>query len=337
LNQPPNPDLRWEKTGIINLGLDFAILKRRIAGSIDWFRKKSTDVIAPYPVDPTLGITSSNLVYKNVADLNTRGFDINITSNNLVGNFSWSTTFNFSYAKTVVSKYFQNQLAGIPSAGGINPVEGKVAYGLYTYRWAGLDALTGDPQGYLNKQVSKDYLAIINDSISNQHLSGSAIPLQFGNFMNTFSWNNLSLSVNISYRLSYYFMRSALNYGGLFNWGLSGSGDYKKRWQKPGDEKTTTVPSLSYPPNTYRDIFYAGSEVNAEKGDHIRLQDIRLQYNWVSPKKHKLPFTSIQFYLFTGNLNVFLWKSTKSGYDPDLSQMAIPQSKSWSLGSNLNF
>jgi TonB-linked SusC/RagA family outer membrane protein len=339
LSQLPNPDLRWEEVGIMNIGIDFSVLKNRISGSFDWFVKKSKDVIAPFPVDPTAGNISLDFINKNAANLRTRGFDLNLMSNNLVGKFSWNTVLNFSYAKTAVTKYFQNQQVGIPSQPPlikVNPIEGQVAWGLYSYKWGGLDPATGNPQGYLNKGLSTDYIKILNDSLHNHVFHGSAVPLYFGNLMNNFSFKGFSLSFNITYRFAYYYMKNSLNYSSLYSWVLAGSNEFVDRWKQPGDEKKTNVPSISYPANPNRDRFYAQSEINVRRGDNIRLNDVRVSYSWNAVQKW-LPIKGVQVYCYLNNLNWMLWKASDVKADPDLGMNVLPLGKSGSIGASFNF
>lgn len=339
LNQLPNPDLRWEEVGIVNLGLDFSVLKNRISGSFDWFIKKSKDVIAPFPIDPTSGNMNANFINKNAANLRTRGFDLSLMSSNLTGKFSWNTIVNFSYAKTIITKYYQNQQLGIPPQPptiSINPIEGQVAWGLYSYKWGGLDPATGNPRGFLNKGLSTDYIKIMNDSLSNHVFHGSTVPLYFGNLMNNFSFKGFALSFNITYRFDYYYMKNALNYSTLYSWALAGSSEYVERWKQPGDEMKTNVPSISYPANLNRDKFYAQSEINVRRGDNIRLNDARLSYSWNAGKK-RLPIKGAQIYFYLNNLNWMIWKASDLKSDPDFGMNAMPPTKSGSIGCNLNF
>lgn len=199
----------------------------------------------------------------------------------------------------------------------------------------GLDPVNGDPQGYLNGQISKNYSAIANDSVQNQSYKGSAFPLYFGNVLNTFFWKGISLSANITYKLKYYFRKPTISYSRLYNnWGSNA--DFEKRWQNPGDELITTVPSMPYPSNVNRDNFYAFSEINIERGDHVRLQDIRLSYNWKNNNK-KVPFKNIQVYFYASNLNLFIWKASNSRFDPDYPTNLIPPGKTWAGGISINF
>ena len=69
---PPNPHLRWEKVRTINYALDFGLFNNRLSGSIDFFHKKSTDLISQIPFDPTVGVESFTV---NAASLKGKGFE----------------------------------------------------------------------------------------------------------------------------------------------------------------------------------------------------------------------------------------------------------------------
>jgi TonB-linked SusC/RagA family outer membrane protein len=333
-----NPELKWEEVNTINLGMDFSILDNRISGSIEWFQKKSTDVISEIPFDITTGVSTFVV---NAADLKGHGVEIQLNSKNLDSKrFKWRTVFGLAYNKTIVTKYYNpsgNKISNFQLYK-INPAEGQIVYGIASYRWNGLDPLTGDPLGYYNKQVSKDYNSIINDSLKNQVFNGSAIPLYSGNMLNTFSWNRFSISANIVFRLNYYFRKPAINYDALYN-SWVGNSEYAKRWQKAGDEKTTTVPSMSYPSNSLRDQFYAYSDINVLRGDNVRIQDIRFAYNWENRIYKKIPVRSAQFFVYLNNLNAFIWRKEKSDFDPDYtggtSGVELPPSKTWTIGINI--
>ncbi|MBN9384539.1 MAG: SusC/RagA family TonB-linked outer membrane protein [Chitinophagaceae bacterium] len=331
----PNPDLKWEEVRTINIGLDFALVKNRLSGSIEWYKKSSSNVISTIPFDATTGVSSYTV---NAANLSGKGVDIQLTSLNTTGALRWSTNFGFSYNKTIVSKYF-NGGYNVSNfvAYGINPNQGQIAWGLYSYRWAGLDPQTGDPRGYFNKQISTDYYSILADSVNKQILNGSAIPLYSGFIQNTFTWHQFSLSANVTYRFDYYFRKPSINYYNLFTSWI-GNSDYSNRWQKPGDEKTTNVPSLTYPANSARDQFYQGASVNVLKADNVRLQYARIDYTFASTRNMKIPFKSLQIFLYANNLNIILWRANSSKLDPDYtggsSGLALPAARTWTMGIN---
>jgi len=163
-----------------------------------------------------------------------------------------------------------------PSVGNmILPVEGRSAYPFFSFRWGGLDPKNGNPIGYVNGEATTDYAKIRqNTTPADLVYHGSALPTCFGSLRQTLAWKNLSLSVNISYQAGYYFRRETINYEPLLSEDAEVAHvDYRQRWQQEGDEQHTTVPSLIYPANSWRDRLYKYAELTAERGDHIRLQD----------------------------------------------------------------
>lgn len=222
----------------------------------------------------------------------------------------------------------------------------RVVYGISSYRWAGLDPATGDPQGYLNGQVSKNYQGIFNDSIQNQVFHGSSLPLYSGFIRNNITWKSFMLSVNITGRFNYYFREPALtlDYSATMA-GTNYSAEYYQRWQKPGDEAFTNIPSMPYPvPGavSQRNTFYQFAEIHVKKADNIRLQDISLSYQWNNKNNKHIPFQSVRFYFYPNNLNLILWRASSSRFDPDFSGgsgdvTAAPVPKTWTTGVTVNF
>lgn len=329
IQNPPNPDLRWEKVQIINIGLDFALASHRVTGGIEYYHKKGLDLIGTTPFPPSTGISTFT---GNFANTEGHGMDFNLTSKNLDGKFQWETYIFFSYVNDKVTKYLAigNVTGSNLVDGGYLPNVGKPLYSLYSYRWAGLSAVNGDPQGYLNGQVSINYSAMKSGATKdNIVFNGSARPTKFGAVMNTFSYGPVSLSANISYRLGYYFRRRSITYGS--DLGLSSqNGDYDKRWQKPGDEQITSVPSAPAAPNLNRDYFYTFSSILVDKADNIRLQDINLSWSLGHSANRWLPFKNLKLYTYMNNV-ALLWKATKSGVDPDYNNF-IPPSRTIAFG-----
>lgn len=118
--------------------------------------------------------------------------------------------------------------------------------------------------------------------------------------------------------------------------GLSaGHPDYSKRWQHPGDEKITHVPSLTLLPDYARDFFYNYSTDLIERGDHIRLQNIRLSYRIHQPDSRKQGQPGLEVFLYANNIGL-LWKANDKGIDPDYIN-SIPEPRSISIGLKANF
>ncbi|MET4545649.1 TonB-linked SusC/RagA family outer membrane protein [Pedobacter africanus] len=332
ISNPPNPDLRWESVRTTNVGIDFSLFKSRVSGSLDVYNRRSRDVISSVPADPTLGISGGN-VFKNVANLQNKGVDVGVHLKLVNIGLKWTASINYSHVKTKVEKFFGTYVV-TPRTGGIR--EGDIYGAIYAYKWGGLDPQNGDPQGYLGKLISKDYAKIFVDSLNNQAYIGSPNPMHYGNILNSLSYKNFELSFNISFRAAYYFRKPALSYSSLYN-GWDGHPDYLNRWRAPGDEAKTNVPSMPFPANANRDEFYAFSEVNYERGDHIRLQDIRLGYTFIRNTYTRFPVKSINVFLVAGNLNWMLWRASKTNLDPDFPLSEIPPRRTISFGTSIGF
>ncbi len=313
---PPNPELRWERVGMLNTGIDFETRNTVLTGSFDYYRKKGTDLIGDSPFPPSSGITSFR---GNTADTKGSGIDLALNSRNLDGNLKWNTKLIFSYATDKVTGYkVQASTSNYVrfSEGSVFPLEGKPLYSIYSYRSAGLSPENGNPQGYVNGEVSTNYTQIISGTTPETMVyNGPSRPVTFGALRNTFAWKNFSLSANISYRLGYYFRRMSVNYSSVLT-GKGGHGDYSLRWQKPGDELITHVPSMPATASAARDNVYLYSEALVEKGDHIRFQDVNLSYTFDKSSIKQLPFNQARLYLYANNLGM-VWKANDAGIDPD--------------------
>lgn len=321
IKNPPNPELSWERVKIINWGIDFATKQNRISGNIEFYLKKGVDLIGDTPFPPSSGIIS---FVGNVANTSGRGVDFSLNTLNIKGAFTWSSNVLLSTINERVTRYFSKPVPAFYTQRENNPIQGKPLYAIYSYNWGGLDPLNGDPQGYIDGQLSKDYNAIINrTNLDNLIYNGPSRPQIFGSFRNTFSWKGLSVSANLSYRLGYYFRRNSVQYQSIMT-GRGGHGDYTDRWMKSGDENITYVPSMPAVSNSSRDLFYASSEVLVSKGDHIRLQDVDLTYDLDKDVLKHLSLKRIQLYLYANNLGI-LWKADKNRLDPDYPNGLVPR------------
>lgn len=341
-----NPDLRWEKTGIFNLGIDFGSKNNIVTGSLEYYFKRETDLLGFKTFPSNAGITS---LEGNYSDMEGRGFDLSLTTSNLNGSLKWSTTLLLSHATDKVTHYDLTPYAAILVGADGNqtlavPNVGKPVFGLYSYKWGGLNPATGSPVGFVGNTLSEDYNTIINKTpLSDLVYAGPARPTFFGGINNRFSYKGFTLAFQINYKLGYYFRDPTLNYTGITAAGtafLAVSRDWNNRWMKPGDEKTTHVPSVIYPFSADRDRFYQYSSVNVEPGDHVRLQDISLNYDFNRFAYPGLPFGSLQLFIYVNNVGI-LWRANHHGIDPDSvpqtndnSTMPVPRSISFGLKGN---
>lgn len=324
VTQPANPNLRWEDVQMMNYGIDFRLWNGRLFGAIEWYNKISTDLISEERIDPTSGFST---VSRNIGEVIGKGLDFELNTRFKLGNVDVQSGFGYSYSTNEVTKYegtvFDASWYTFNKGTSFDPIIGKPLYPLFSYAFQGLDGSNGDPIGWLNNQESKDYKSILNDSIGNINFHGSGLPTSYGFFRSTLNWKKWSLYFSVSYKMDYFYQTSSISYNSMY-YGRSGHADYYNRWQYPGDELKTSVPSLQYPASSERDQFYLYSDANTRKGDLVRLQDLRLSYNWKNITVH----TSVN------NLGL-IWTANKEGRDSDY--LGMPPQKVYNLGLKINF
>jgi len=335
---PPNPNLRWEKVKMINLGVDFESKNHLLSGSIEYYQKKGLDLIGKSSLDPTIGysVGGRNEFIGNNSALKGQGLDVQLNVNKTIGKFNWTAQLLYSNSTNKITRYdYQSSSISSYFSSVATPVPGNPRYSLYSLKWAGLDLQTGDPQIYLDGKITKEYGSILSNlKLKDLTCNGSALPTHFGSLHNNFRLGDFTLGFNISYKFGYYFRRPSLSYSALFN-NWIGHQEFSDRWMKPGDEKFTQVPSMPDPgASSSRDFVYTFANILVEKGDHIRFQDINFSYDLQRSKYRWLPFNKVSVYGYINNIGI-IWQANKHGLDPDYVFQPYPASQTYSLGINI--
>jgi len=196
-----NPDLKWETTEQFNLGLDFGLFNERIAGTIDYFQKKTFNMLLNLPIPTTTGFTS---ILSNVGSIRNTGWDFGITTQNLIGDFTWTTSINLSTLRNKVVN-----LGGIDQiitgdAGQTNQVfmikEGLPVYSFYGYQIDGIWQTDDDFSVTRDPVAPGDikYRDTNGDGVVNAEdrtILGNSFPKLTWSFGNNFSYKNWQLSV----------------------------------------------------------------------------------------------------------------------------------------------
>ncbi|MBO9728988.1 MAG: SusC/RagA family TonB-linked outer membrane protein [Chitinophaga sp.] len=351
---PANPNLRWEKVGQVNLGVDFALFHETLSGSLEYFNKRAQDLFGSDFLAPSTGFNS---VSSNIAAMRTNGWELKLDSRNIsTNNFRWNTTFMLSIAKDKVTKFYNTGGDMNPSLfllyGGRDdddkstylPVEGYPLFGIWAYPWGGLDAKGNatilGPDG---KTVTDRFEAgRLYDNIYKMKYIGAVNPPVFGSLANTFSYKQLSLTVNLLYKLGHYYRRSDLGYYTMAVMYQRGPDSFKDRWKQPGDEKKTNIPAFTAVRTQDRvnNDFYQYSDVNVDKADHIRLQDVLLSYDITRQTVARLPVNRITLYAQASNLGI-IWRANKNGIDPDYAPQTfssvMPPVRTLAIGAKVGF
>ncbi|WP_421919903.1 SusC/RagA family TonB-linked outer membrane protein [Marinifilum sp.] len=326
----PNEELRWEKTATLNAGFDFAMFNNRLTGSFEYYKKYTSDVLGRSSVDRTYGLSKVTL---NYGEISNKGFDLSLNYRIIQNsNINWNMGVLVNHNVNKVEKYEGGEtLSSYISSS--SPLEGHGLSDVYGYRWAGLSPEDGTVQVYNendeivgwqdSKKPTKDGLEYV----------GQLTPKFFGNYRNRVSYKGLSLDVLLTYKLGHVFKRSTL-IPQYYRSNLHE--DVAKRWTKPGDEKTTDVPSLSIGGNTNTFISYGGHMY--EKASHIRIQSIGLSYKLDSKLLANTFIKGVTIGVNGRNLGL-LWKATDKDIDPDYGNRAYTYKNraTYSMNLKVNF
>lgn len=347
---PPNKSLRWEKTAVTNIGVDFAFLGNRLSGTLDYYYKKSTDLLGEKELDPTNAFTSSLM---NYGSMKNQGVEVGLSSVNIrTRNFTWSTGLNVSYNKnkiTEITSLVDNVLTYVSGFG-----SNKVGYpmdAVFNYRWAGLNPENGTPLIY-----DKDGKIIKNCDDSGKPVcnvkdpedlvySGTLMPTYTIGFNNTFAYKGLSLSIYIIANGGNV-LRDAVpmvHANGNFDRNLPVSA--KKFWRKPGDEKIPgMMPAADVNRNGSSDYasLWFSADANTIKADYIKVRNITLSYDMPCDKffRNFLSGARLSFQV----QNPFKWVANDRGLDPEAysagslyANRELPLAQCYILGLDITF
>ena len=195
-----NPALQWEKTSQFDAGIELGLFNNRISFEADVYRKMTNNMLLNAPLPPSSGFST---IFRNVGSMKNEGVELALSTVNVAGkDFRWTTTFNISINKNRVIT-----LAGgsdiFPGSGQIVRV-GYPVGAFYGYvnlgTWGTKEADMAAK--YLKRPGDIKYQDVNNDGVintSDQVIIGKGIPDGFGTFLNTFSYKNFDLTVDLQF------------------------------------------------------------------------------------------------------------------------------------------
>ncbi|HMQ59406.1 MAG TPA: TonB-dependent receptor [Flavilitoribacter sp.] len=297
----PSPDLKWETTYQADLGLDIGMFRDRLTLELDYYMKKTKDLLLSRPLPAISGYTS---IFENVGEMENKGFEIVLNSKNFVGEFQWSTSLNLALNRNKVTKL--NSDADIIS--GVNRVRVGQPLGIfYMPEYAGVDPDNGDALYFDGEGgTTNDYNA------APQMIVGDPNPDFVGGFSNTLSYRGFDLNVF----LQFVYGNDVFNQGGQYQ-SNNASGfvdnqtkDQLKRWRQPGD--ITDVPRAEL----VGDIGDSNSSRYLSDGSYFRLKTLSVGYNVPDRLMQRIGFQSLRVYVTGLNLLTF---TDYKGWDPEVS------------------
>jgi TonB-linked SusC/RagA family outer membrane protein len=304
----PNDGLKWEKTTQVDLGLDFGLFNDRITGEIDYYVKETNDLLLDVPLPSVNGFTT---ITKNVGRLSNKGVEVVINTENLVGEFRWSTSFNISHNVNNVS-----DLNGAVIFGGARFLgqirEGEPMAVFYGPKYAGVDPANGDALYYIGHESNET----TNDiSLAADQRVGNPNPKFFGGLDNKFAYKGFDFSV----LTQFVYGNDIYNIAGIFQ---AVNGDYfdnhtvdqMRYWRQPGD--VTDIPQ----PRLYESNGTGKSSRWVQDGSFLRIKLVSLGYTIPKSVLSKTFLSSARIYLTASNLFTF---TGYDGYDPEVNTSYI--------------
>ncbi len=312
---PANNKLTWEKTRTWNFGTSFSLFNNRLSGSLDIYDKKTTDLLAMSPVNPSTGYT---YVFQNIGEMTNKGFEVTLNSRNISSqNFIWDTELMLSYNKNKISKmYFPTPLT---PAGYVTEeyAEGYPANALFAYRWAGLDPADGAARVYDSEgNIVRTYEDI--KDISALAYMGTTVPPWSASLSNTIRYKNIELSFMFVANLGHK-MRNDTYTQTNYRFTSNIHNDFNKRWRQPGDEKLTNIPSF-YKKADAEDreggyTFLRYSDIGILDASYIKCRDLSIGYYLPKNLCQGIYARNIKVRVQASNL--FTIGFNKKGIDPE--------------------
>ena len=336
-----NPNLTWETTSALDFGIDFAILKNRISGSVDYYMSKTSDLLYRKSAPPSQVYPS---VIANIGK--TEGSGVEVALNTLIvnsKNFSWNANWTYSTFKdkiTYLSDGVSRNISGTTGQIVGEPVsifydfeaDGNWNVGEFaTYKTDWLSRHAGGTLGYVSAYGAPGTIKIkdLNDDgklDDNDKIIYNRSPKHIIGINNSFTYRNFSLDVLVYARLGGYMsygLNSQLNYesanwGDLDYWTVANA---VAKFPSPGAASTTFA--------TY------GSALLYEKADYIKIKDVTLGYSVPAPLLNKVGFDRVKVY---GSLKNFFTFAKVDNYDPERGgAVTFPLAKQVVFGVNIQF
>jgi TonB-linked SusC/RagA family outer membrane protein len=339
-----NSDLTWEKKYETNVGIDLGLFQNRLNFTVDAYQRRSLDLIS---LIRTSGIGGQVTKAANYADLKSHGIEFSVGGKPLVTkDFFWETNFTFSYNTNKITRAENFPIVFdlvVPEGGAL---VGYPVRGLFSIPFVGLDK-NGIPLFSSDKGDTSSGVYLQSDKIGFLKYEGPVDPTIVGGFTNSFTYKNFKFSFHISYQAG-----NKIRLNPAFRSGYSDLDalprDFVNRWELPGDEKITNIPSItdayaefgltgagSYPYNNYN---YSTARV--VDGSFVRLKTVRLSYAIPTRLISNTAFKNVSVDVAANNLWLIYSDPALNGQDPEFFNaggVALPINKQVTLSLKLGF
>jgi len=328
---PGNLDYRWETNRTINFGIDFAILKRRLTGTIELYDRKTTDLFYNLPIDPS--ISGFNNFPSNFGSLRNRGIELTLRGDIIkTKDFNWNIIANITYN--------QNRILDLPQDSVVDGItilkEGRALNTLYLVPYAGVNPANGNAQ-YQKKDKSITMVYTQNDKV----YQGTTDAPWFGGITSQWSYKGFDLSAQLNFFLDRVVYNNDKN--NITNPQYLTDNmwvELLKEWKNPGDITNVPRPSSgtlggTAPANPYQ----VQTTRFLEDGSFWRLRNVTLGYTFPTKILSKAGLRSARVFVQGQNW----WTATKyQSFDPEGTGVQLvgaqyPALVQTTIGLNIGF
>jgi len=299
-----NPELQWEETAILDVGLEIGMFNRRVTAVVDYFRKETDKLLFSVPAPDESGIPGF-AINSNLGKIENKGVEVELNAELFRGqDFKWSIGGNVTFLENKILELPDNDGDGVGDD--IEPFtfstifrEGEEINAFFLLRYDGVDPATGRPL-YLDRDGNSVFFDDLPEGENRVLLDKSPNADIVGGFFNNISYKGFGLRTDFVYNFGNYinnFVKSDRLSDGL---SIDDNQDVRafNYWKQPGD--TDVLPSPIYGTNAQQ-----ASDRFLEKGDYVRLRNITLSYTFAKDLIDRTPFNSIRVYAQGQNLLTF--------------------------------
>lgn len=326
---PANDYLSWEKNGSWNIGVDYNFLQR-FSGSIDFYSRKTTDMLLKRPLSYTSGFESQ---MQNVGSLRNTGvefqFDASVIQNN---NVEWNIGFNISHNKSKVLDLAGDEMIADADYAALKYIKGENLFSFYVRDYYGVNPDNGEALW-----VAEDGSTTNNINKARYVVAGSPEPKLTAGLHTDVSWNGFTLNVLFEGKFGNKVLIAENNY--LHSDGkqmsMNQAATSLNYWKQPGDTNCAPKPVANNASNSNA----SASSRFIENGSYVRIKDITLSYSL--PKKWLNPIGVNNLKLYATGSNVYTFHDVDF-FDPErgvkgMGYGVYPMTKSFVFGLDLTF
>ncbi|WP_256006348.1 SusC/RagA family TonB-linked outer membrane protein [Pedobacter deserti] len=360
MQQPDNPNLKWERTRSVDLGLDASFMESRITLTVDYYTRRIKDMILSSAIPLYQGWS---IQPQNIGDMKNSGIEFTASYNPVrTRNVDWSMRLNISRNQNKLLKLnFDGEEVGLANEAYKYMKEGEPVAQFFLYDWQGIDVYTGDPiwggsNGTSSSIPPGSLFTQVDDVNQFRKIFGSSLPQAFGGFSNTVRYKNLELDAFCSFSIGGKMINGSR--ATLLTYATEDANNLSTEilnyWQVAGQD--TQIPrlanrSITASPGSAGGVRdFTTSRTNSrflENASYLRLRTVNLSYqvdNVYLKRVSKNAIKNLQVFVrgtnlltwtsYTGvdpEVNAFGSSAIRSGYD----ELTMPQNKMYQLGINI--